>query len=296
MARVLAEVFGQTPLVFRMPYNGYGWGGVVFVSGDLDAAKRQIAADPQLAALVERWKADMPFELPGTTAPATDDWPYIYLESPSVPPLYLLLAAALVVLFAVGLRVLGSPPIVAGWDRSQSHFFFLGAAFMLLEVQNISKASVVLGNTWVVNAVIISGVLGMVLAANLVTARLPNLPVGPVYGLLVASCLGLYFLDLSTFAFLPYATKALIVGTLTSLPMLFSGVVFARSFVAAPRKDAALGANLFGSLVGGLLQTLTFVVGIKALLLVVALLYVAALLTRPKGGVIAEPRLEPAVA
>ncbi|HVK16088.1 MAG TPA: hypothetical protein VM533_04010 [Fimbriiglobus sp.] len=296
MAVALAEVFGREPLVFRVPNSASGWGGVLFVTGDLDAALRQIDADPKLAALVEEWKAMMPFELTGTTAPATDDWPYIYLESPSIPPLYLLLAGALVVLFAVGLRVLKTPQIIAGWDRSQSHFFFLGAAFMLLEVQNISKASVVLGNTWVVNAVIISGVLGMVLAANLVTARLPNLPVGPVYGLLIASCLGLYFLDLSTFAFLPYASKALIVGTLTSLPMLFSGIVFARSFVATPRKDRALGANLFGSLVGALLQTLTFVVGIKALLLIVALLYIAAMLTRPKGVTVTEPRVEPAVA
>lgn len=30
-------------------------------------------------------------------------------------------------------------------DRTSWHFFFLGAAFLLLEVQNISKASVVLG-------------------------------------------------------------------------------------------------------------------------------------------------------
>ena len=80
--------------------------------------------------------------------------------------------------------------------------------------------------------------------------------------------------------------------------MLFSGIVFARSFVAVRRKDSALGANLFGALAGALLQTLTFVVGIKALLLVVALLYVAALLTRPKGVAVPEPRpeVEPAVA
>ena len=100
------------------------------------------------------------------------------------------------------------------------------------------------------------------------------------------SCIGLYFLDLSRFAFLPYATKALVVGLLTSLPMLFSGIVFIRSFAAAERKDAALGANLIGALVGGLLQTITFVTGIKALLLIVAALYLAAVLTRPKG---AEP-------
>ena len=74
-----------------------------------------------------------------------------------------------------------------------------------------------------------------------------------MYALLVLSCVGLYFLDLSRFAFLPYATKACVVGLLTSLPMLFSGIVFIRSFAAPDRKDAALGANLIGALVGGLL-------------------------------------------
>jgi hypothetical protein len=123
----------------------------------------------------------------------------------------------------------------------------------------------------------------MILLANLVAAKFPKLPLPPVYALLVLSCIGLYFLDLSRFAFLPYATKALVVGLLTSLPMLFSGIVFIRSFAAATRKDAALGANLLGALVGGLLQTITFVVGIKALLLIVAALYVSAVLSRPKA-------------
>ena len=38
--------------------------------------------------------------------------------------------------------------------RPYVDLFFMGAAFLLLEVQNISKASVVLGNTWVVSAVV----------------------------------------------------------------------------------------------------------------------------------------------
>jgi Ca2+/Na+ antiporter len=104
----------------------------------------------------------------------------------------------------------------------------------------------------------------------------------PVYGLLIGSCIGLYFLDLSTFAFLPYTTKAIVVGLLTSMPMLFSGVVFIRSFSVANRKDAALGANLIGAIAGGLLQTVTFVTGIKALLLIVAVLYLAAIMTARK--------------
>ena len=72
-------------------------------------------------------------------------------------------------------------------------------------------------------------------------------------------------------------------GGLTSLPMLFSGIVFIRSFTAVAEKDQALGANLIGALVGGLLQSVTFVVGIRALLLIVAALYLAAVLTRPRA-------------
>ncbi len=285
MASVLRNSFGHEPVVFRMPYNAYGWGGVLFVVGDSRAAvDARLAADPKLNGLVKQWQATYPVTLPGTTRTTTDDWPYLYLEKPTIPTLYLLLGALLIGLYAFGRREIrksaAGTSTAGGWGRDGWHFFFLGAGFMLLEVQNISKAAVVLGNTWLVNAVIISGVMAMILLANLITAMVPRLPLKPVYALLIATCLGLYFLDLSTFAFLPYTTKAVVVGLLTSLPMLFSGIVFIRSFAAAERKDAALGANLIGTLVGGLLQSITFVTGIKALLLIVALLYLAAIMTR----------------
>jgi hypothetical protein len=284
MAIVLKRGFGHDPVIFRVPHNAYGWGGLLFVAGDSrEAVDVRIASDPKLAALVKGWQEANPLTLPATTKTPTDDWPYIYLEKPNIPVLYHLLAALLILLFARGLRKLDRASRGGLWGISGWHFFFLGVGFMLLEVQNISKAAVVLGNTWIVNAVIISGVMIMILLANLVTAKLPKLPLRPVYGLLVLSCVGLYFLDLSRFAFLPYGTKALVVGLLTSLPMFFSGIVFIRSFAAAERKDGAFGANLLGALVGGLLQSITFVVGIKALLLIVAALYLSAVVCRPKG-------------
>lgn len=282
MSRVLEEEFGRPPLAFRVPANGYGWGGVVFVTGDEEAVKQQLATDPKLAAMIESWKADLP---PASEAEvATDDWPYIYLPGREIPPLYLLLAGGLLALFAVGIRALKLGAAFRGWGKGHTHFALLGAGFMLLEVQNISKASVVLGNTWVVNAVVISGVLLMILAANALTPLAKKVPAAVVYGGLLASCVGLYFLDLSRFGFLPYWQKAAAVGLLTSLPMLFSGLIFARSFTATPHKDAALGANLFGSLVGAMVQSVTFVTGIKALLLLVAAFYLGAILTRPKEG------------
>ncbi|MFN2419973.1 MAG: hypothetical protein ABR527_01130 [Gemmatimonadota bacterium] len=255
----LKEVFGEEPMVFRIPKGPLGWGGTMFVAGDLDGARARIAERPQLAALMADWNSRAP-EIAYASAQATDDWPYLYLEGPGIPPLFVLLTGLFAVLALCLWRSLGRPTALdlRSWTRVDRHFFFLGAAFLLLEVQNISKASVVLGNTWLVNAVVISGVLVMALVANLVAARWPRLPQGPVYAALLGTAVGLYFVDLARFAFLPYATKAAVVGALTTLPMLFSGIVFARSFAAAPRKAEALGANLLGALGGALLQSLSF--------------------------------------
>lgn len=282
MARTLATVFGREPMMFRIPLNYYGWGGVMFVAGDQEAVESQIASDPRFAKLVQEWQANMPPRSAEATELAVDDWPYIYLERPEIPRLYFLLTLTLGLLFWLGLRELKAPQIVSGWDWSQTHFFLLGAAFMLLEVQNISKAAVVLGNTWIVSAVIISSILIVILLANTLAGMTKRLPLTVVYVALIGTCLGLYFLDLSQFGFLPYWQKSIVVGLLTSLPMLFSGMVFIRSFEQVKRKDAALGANLFGSLAGGLLQTVTFLTGIKALLLIVAVLYLLAVLAKPK--------------
>ena len=264
MARTLREVFGEEPICFRVPVSQYGWGGVLFIAGNLDQARRQIDANPRLSKAIAGWHKENPVVLAGTTPVATDDWPYIYLATPRIPILYYLLGGLMVLLFVRGSSQLDLGAMVTRWRRNEWHFFFLGAAFLLLEVQNISKASVVLGNTWFVNAVVISGILVMVLAANLIVARLPRLPEAPVYAGLFFICLCLEFIDVARFGFLPMAQKVVLVGGVTSLPMLFSGILFARSFARADRKDQALGANLIGALVGGLLQSVTFVIGIRA--------------------------------
>lgn len=282
MAGVLQEVFATEPICFRIPVTHYGRGGLMFIAGDLGTAKQQIASNRGLQSFIDRWQKEIPTELTYTTKIATDDWPYIYLKSPAIPLLYYLLAGLMVLLLIRCRKYINLTRLISEWDRSHWHFFFLGAAFLLLEVQNISKASVVLGNTWEVNAVIISGVLFMILIANLLAASFPRMPLTALYVALCGTCLALFFVDLSRFAFLPYATKAIIVGGLTTLPMLFSGIVFIRSFAVVAGKDVALGANLIGALMGALLQSVTFITGIKGLLIFVAAFYFLSMLTRPR--------------
>ena len=279
--RVLEEVFHQPPIVFRIPLNAYGAGGVMFVTGDLENVQKQLQQDPSLAAYIERLQTTNPVPLTHNTKITTDDWPYLYLESPRIPSLYYLLIGLFTIVFLRSYRKWQAGHNISITNRMFWHFAFLGAAFLLLEVQNISKASVVLGNTWQVNAVIISSILAMALIANWIAYKFPKLSLTPVYFLLVATCLVLYFIDLARFGFLPYPFKATIVGALTSLPMLFSGIVFVRSFAIAQDKSNALGANLIGALVGALLQSITFIIGIKALLLVVAGFYLLSLFTTP---------------
>ena len=281
---VLEEVFNQPPLIFRIPTNAYGWGGDMFVTGDLENVQKQLNQNSSLSAYIKQLQTANPIQLTDNTKITTDDWPYFYLESPKIPLLYYLLIGLIIIIFVRSYRKWqadNNPSLVS---RTSWHFFFLGAAFLLLEVQNISKASVVLGNTWQVNAVIISSILGMALLANWIAYKFPKLSITPVYLSLIATCLGLYILDLARFGFLPYFTKAVIIGTLTSLPMLFSGIIFVRSFAIAKEKNNALGANLIGALAGALLQSITFITGIKALLLVVAGFYILSLLTAPDSS------------
>lgn len=278
----LEQVFGEKPIVIAIPHTSYGWGGVMFITGDLTTARKQIAGNPRLDALIQNLQQTYPVPpLPHNTRVVTDDWPYIYLQSAQIPVLYYLLTGLMLLILVRSYKKWQATGLIARWDRSYWHFFFLGVAFLLLEVQNISKASVVLGNTWQVNAVIVSGVLLMALLANGIAHRFPKIPLGLVYAALIGISLALYFIDLAQFAFLPYVSKAVIVGGLTSLPMLFSGIVFIRSFALAEEKNTALGANLVGAFVGALLQSVTFITGIKALLLIVAGFYFLSLLTRP---------------
>ena len=279
----LTQVFNEPPLMIGVASRTHGVGGLVLIAGDQSVARKQIADDPRLQHLADLWEKENPIRITGTTMIATDDWPYLYLESPSIPMLYWLMGFMLLVLFARALAASDTRAMLSRWSKSHWHFFFLGAAFLLLEVQNVSKASVVLGSTWQVNAVIISAVLILVLISNLIEVRFPGIPINIVFLLLIATCLMLYVVDLTQFAFLPFASRVLIVGGFVSLPVLFSGIIFIRSFKSIPDKDAALGANLLGSLFGGLLQSLTFITGIKALLIIVAVLYICGWMTRPQS-------------
>src|SRR5262249_13605507 len=97
--RVLEEVFHQPPLVFRIPLSAYGAGGVMFVTGDMETIRSQLHLNPALAAYIQHLQTTNPVPITHSTKITTDDWPYLYLQSPKIPLLYYLLIGLIAIVF-----------------------------------------------------------------------------------------------------------------------------------------------------------------------------------------------------
>jgi hypothetical protein len=154
----------------------------------------------------------------------------------------------------------------------------LGAGFMLLEVSGVSRAALLFGTTWTVNAYIVGAILAMALAANLIVSRFKIAPMGWPFLALSLSIIALAVVPTSALAALPYALRVVVGGLFVALPVLFSGLVFVPLWAASRRKDLALGSNLLGSLVGGVLSMSTMVIGFRGLTLLTLAMYLGALL------------------
>ncbi|MBI4354288.1 MAG: hypothetical protein HY595_03525 [Candidatus Omnitrophica bacterium] len=269
---LLQRVFGEEPIACSVRSEGwFGPGGVMFVmSRDMARLRQAIQRDPDLTQFIERHQVQWqrPVKL------TTDDWPYLYLERQRIPTLHLCVSGILLLLLVMARRVF----IPAGRTMNR-HFFFLGAAFLLLEFQNISKTALVFGSTWIVNAITMSAILLLILAANGIAARWRLRP-GWMYGGLFLSIALVALTPLRLLNTLPEIGRVVLAGGLLNLPVLFAGMIFINSFQRTPTPASAFGSNLLGAVVGGLLESLSFITGIRMLLGLVAGLYALAFVCR----------------
>src|SRR5438067_9475748 len=107
-----------------------------------------------------------------TPAPATDDYPFLYLQQRTIPGFYLL-TLALILAAALLLIRLG-----AGALRPMGRYldlFLMGAAFLLLETKNVVQFALLFGTTWFVNSLVFVGILLAIWAA-IEVARHVRLP------------------------------------------------------------------------------------------------------------------------
>lgn len=205
----------------------------------------------------------------------TDDWPFLYLPTRTVPAAYLVMVgmlalASITVLRRGGLRL-------GQFGRDHVHFFFLGAGFLLMEVYAINRLALLFGTTWIVSAVTIAGVLALIVAANAVTALVRSIPLSLAYLGLLLSLAASWLIDPDSVlgsGLLPSLGCALAVLS----PVFFSGIVFAHSFRNAARAGPAMGANMLGAVLGGWAEYATMAIGIRTLLLLALAFYIASAL------------------
>jgi len=200
----------------------------------------------------------------------TDDWPFLFLRQREMTFTY---AAGLIFVLCIGWRLVRVCFKSYTVDPIGRTMFFLGAAFMLVEVKSVSQIGLLAGTTWLVNSVVIGAILLMILLANLFQMRfqLKNLKV--LYVLLWLSLLASYFFPLGAFNALGLGERLALGGLVLSLPIPFASLIFAITFSRVKVPHNALGMNLLGTLFGGALEYSSMILGISALNLVALFLY-----------------------
>lgn len=222
---------------------------------------------------------------------ATDDWPFIYFFKPTIPSHYLVAIAAVAAVASLAVllvlrfgRAVGSlrerPPVLAA-------FFFMGAAFLLLETRSVSTFGLFFGTTWATNVLVFAAIHVSILAAILVASRWPRIPPAALFATLAASLAICWALPLDAALGLPYGARAALVGTVAFLPVFCANVLFASLFRSVEEGATSFGLNLLGGVLGGLVEYSSLLVGYRALLLLAAAFYLAAfalvLLARRNG-------------
>ncbi len=204
--------------------------------------------------------------------PPTDDWPYLYLNHPTIPGDYLLVIGTLLLLSALALAALLPRRAVR---RGGFEFLFLGTGFLLLQTRSVVDCALYFGATWLVTTIVVAGVLLMVFAANLTAMRLARYRSGLFLPLLASLAL-LYLVPRDLVLAAPPLARFAWALLVVPLPIFFAGLIFSTRFRGAPDTAWALGINLVGAVLGGFLEYLGMAVGGRALLLVAALAYLAA--------------------
>ncbi len=252
-AQTLTQAFGHPPCIDAV--GRIGWFALLMVGQSVGDVK-----------CVTTWST-------GThvvPAPATDDYPFPYLERRSIPPLYLV---------TLGLILLASLLLIRGAAgplstmRQYTDLFFMGAAFLLLETKNVVQFALLFGTTWFVNALVFVGILMAVLAAVEV-ARRTRLPRAAIlYCVLFASLLLAWVVPQESLLALDAPLRFAAAAALAFAPVFFANLVFAQRFRDVGSSAVAFATNLLGAMVGGVLEYSSLLLGYKNLLVVVALIY-----------------------
>lgn len=270
----LMEVFREQPMMRHIqPSHLFNF---TFVAGWSDNVDETFWDDPALPAFQKQF--NIPIGPNGELMPKyripTDNWPYLYLENPKVPSHYFTVGG-FILLFSVAL-VWWSAGGVRRDHRPDWPVFLLGAGFLLLETKSVTEMSLLFGSTWLVNVLVFSSILLMVLFANLVVIRQWVSDRNIQFGLLLGALVICYLTPVESLLGLPLVWQWVVGSFLVALPIFFSSVLFALVFQTRHAAALALGYNVLGAVLGGLMEYNAMLLGTKPLYLLSMIMYLGA--------------------
>ncbi len=218
--------------------------------------------------------------------PATDDHPFVYLDGSSIPWLYRITLALILLASIVLVRLTAGP-----YRRMTGYIdlFFMGAAFLLLETKNIVQFALLFGTTWFVNALVTAGVLVAVFAAVEVSRHVVIRRPALLYAALLATLAVTWAVPPGSLLSLSPVPRFVVAVIIAFAPIFLANMVFAQRFRNVGDSTTAFGANLLGAMVGGILEYTSLIIGYQWLLVLVALLYGLAFITGRRHLRIAAP-------
>ena len=200
---------------------------------------------------------------------STDDWPFLYLEKPTVPTHYIGF-----IIFTIGMSLMSLLLLPGGQRKIEMKYFFMGAGFFLIETSNIVKLSLLYGSTWVVNITVFSGILFLILVGNWTSIRFSERRIPFFFILLLMSCLLSYGVESKTLLQIDSVYSQGVLAILIFLgPIFFASIIFALLIRKEKNFYAVYGSNLLGAMVGGASEYLSLMMGFKFLILIAMAYY-----------------------
>ncbi len=277
LVNMAGHTFNERPLVST--YGGWGRAAVIMVGprlqtlppGRFGPYHETASASTGLRVIGEGY-----YPLTNDTM-ATDDWPFLYLREPSFAWLYIF-GLLMVAFYAIGGTLLLAPRNTL--RRFDWHMFFLGVAFMLLEVKNLTTFALLFGSTWLVNSFVFFAILSSVLLAILVNSRLKIRRIGIWYLLLFGVLVLNLVLPPEALLLSNPVARYLFASILAFTPVFLANIIFANAFRDSEAADISFASNLLGIMVGGSLEYFSMLFGYRWLLILVIVFYACALLLR----------------
>jgi Spermine/spermidine synthase domain len=262
--KTITAAAGYPPMLLTDDDKDPSWPAYIFVSGE-----------PVRSGILKPISLDKSFH--GTTVTSvsdertlTDDWPFLYVKKLLVDVPYISVVLVIILITTI----VGRGLVFGQKSASDCQLFFLGSAFILLELQAISRLSLLYGSTWLTSLIVINGVLLMILGANFFVLKFRAAEFGYAsYFLLFATLLGSYFLPITEMLKWDFWTGHLTITFLTLLPIFLAGLVFANCFKQVKTPARSFAFNLLGSVLGALMEYFADYWGVSSLILIASILY-----------------------